>query len=91
MSTAEIFFSVFFFTLLGMAWVVGYDFVKKHSPAHLPQFYFTLAAIRMILSVTVVAIYHLVIAESRAQSLTFAAWFMIMNALMMVVTLIYKH
>ena len=37
----------FFFTLLGTAYVKGYDIVKSKSPEHLPQFYLIMATIRI--------------------------------------------
>ena len=42
------FFAVLFFTLLGVAYVKGYDVVKSRSPEHLVHFYLVMATIRML-------------------------------------------
>ena len=51
------FLVVLFFTLLGVAYVKGYDLVKSRSPEHLVHFYLVMATIRMLLVATVVALY----------------------------------
>lgn len=91
MSLPELAFSLVFFSLLGLAYVKGYDFVKKHAPEHLVHFYLIMTAIRMMMVITVVAIYTLLISQSREDSIHFAAWFLILYGVMMVLTLIYKH
>lgn len=90
MSLLAIFFSALFFILLGVIYVKGYDFVKGNSPEKLPQFYIVLAAIRMLLVVTIVAIY-VIMSPSRQQSVHFSAMFLGMYAVMMIITLILKH
>ncbi len=86
----EYFFSALFFTLLGMAYVRGYDIVKSRSPEHLVHFYLVMAVIRMLLVVTVVALYVL-FAPNREDAIHFAAIILIMYAVMMVVTLSLRH
>jgi cytochrome c biogenesis factor len=86
----EIFLSALFFTLLGVAYVKGYDMVKRHSPEHLVHFYLIMATVRMLLVGTVVALYVL-FAESRNDAIHFALLFIIMYAIMMVTTLILRH
>ena len=86
----EYFFSALFFTLLGMAYVRGYDIVKSRSPEHLVHFYLVMAVIRMLLVVTVVALYVL-FAPNREDAIHFAAIILIMYAIMMVVTLSLRH
>ena len=86
----EYFFSALFFTLLGMAYVRGYDIVKSRSPEHLVHFYLVMAVIRMLLVVTVVALYVL-FAPNREDAIHFAAIIIIMYAIMMVVTLSLRH
>lgn len=90
MSLYTVFFSALFFTLLGAAYVKGYTFVKKHAPDRLAQFYFVMAAIRMLLVATVVAVY-VILSPDRQNSIHFAAMFLGMYAVMMVITLILKH
>ena len=90
MTPVSVFLSVLFFTLLGMAYVKGYDTVKRRSPENLVQFYLIMATIRMVLVATVVALY-VVFSKDREQSIEFAAMFIIMYAIMMVVTLTMRH
>lgn len=90
MSALGFFFSALFFTLLGAVYVKGYDFVKSRSPERLPQFYMILATIRMLLVATIVAIY-VILSPNRQDSIHFAAMFLGMYAVMMVITLILKH
>ena len=77
-------------TLLGVAYVKGYDWVKSRSPEYLPQFYLIMATIRMLIIATVVAIY-VFFAPSRDDAIHFAAIILIMYAGMMVVTLKLRH
>ena len=86
----EYFLSVLFFTLLGVAYVKGYDIVKRHSPDHLVHFYLIMATIRMLLVATVVGLY-VFFTENREEAIHFAAIFLIMYAMTMVVTLLMRH
>ena len=86
----EIILSALFFTLLGVAYVKGYDLVKKHSPDHLVHFYLIMATIRMLLVVTVVGLY-VFFTENREDAIHFAIIFIIMYAVTMVVTLLMRH
>ena len=86
----EYFLSVLFFTLLGVAYVKGYDIVKKHSPDHLVHFYLIMATIRMLLVATVVGLY-VFFTENREDAIHFAIIFIIMYAVTMVVTLLMRH
>ena len=86
----EIVLSVLFFTLLGVAYVEGYDIVKRHSPDHLAHFYLIMATIRMLLIATVIALY-VFLAPDREDAIRFAAIILIMYAIMMVVTLKLRH
>ena len=86
----EYFLSVLFFTLLGVAYVKGYDIVKRHSPDHLVHFYLIMATIRMLLVATVVGLY-VFFTENRENAIHFAIIFIIMYAITMVVTLLMRH
>ena len=86
----EIVLSVLFFTLLGVAYVKGYDIVKRQSPDHLVHFYLIMATIRMLLVLTVVGLY-VFFTENREDAIHFAAVFLIMYAITMVVTLLMRH
>ena len=87
---AEIFLSALLMTLLGMAYVKGYDMVKSRSVGHLPHFYLIMATARMLLVLTVVGIYVL-FADNREEVVRFALTILIMYAMMMVVTLKLRH
>ena len=82
--------SVLFFTLLGVTYVKGYDIVKRHSPDHLVHFYLIMTTIRMLLVATVVGLY-VFFTENREDAIHFAAIFLIMYAIMMVITLLMRH
>ena len=87
----EILFGILFFTLLGLAYVKGYDVVKAHSPEHMVHFYLIMATVRMLLVGTAIAIYVLLIASNREDAIRFALIYLIMYAIMMVVTLVLRH
>ena len=86
----EIFLSALLITLLGVAYVKGYDLVKEKSPDHLPQFYLVMTTIRMLLLLTVVASYVL-LTDSREDAIRFALIFFGMYVAMMIVTLSMRH
>ena len=86
----ELVLSALFFIVLGVAYVKGYDFVKKHSPDHLVHFYLIMATIRMLLVATIVGLYVFFI-ENREDAIHFAAIFLIMYAITMVITLKLRH
>ena len=86
----ELLFSILFFALLGVAYVKGYDAVKRHSPEHLVHFYLIMATIRMLLVATVVGLY-VFFTENRECAIRFAAIILVMYAITMVVTLKLRH
>ena len=85
-----LYFAALLMTLLGLAYVKGYDFVKRRSPENLVHFYLIMATVRMLLVATVVAIY-VFMAPNREDAIRFAAIIIIMYAMMMVVTLTLRH
>ena len=91
MMVTQLLFAVFLFTMLGMAYVKGYDVVKRHSPQHLVHFYLIMATVRMLIVATAVAIYVLLIAQSRDDAIRFALIIIIMYVVMMAVTLKLRH
>jgi len=84
------FLPALFFTLLGVAYVKGYDLVKSRSPEHLVHFYLVMATIRMLLIVTVVGLY-VFFAPTREDAIHFAVIILVMYAITMVVTLTLRH
>lgn len=91
MTPLTIFLSVLFFTILGMAWIVGSTFVMKHSPGNIVKFYMILAAIRFLFVATAVLVYAMLISSGKQETKTFVIFFMTLYALMMVLTLRLKH
>ena len=75
---------------LGMAYVKGYDLVKKKSPEHLPHYYLIMATTRILLVLTIIGI-HLLLSENREESIHFAIACLVMYVVMMVVTLSLRH
>ena len=82
--------SVLLFTLLGVAYVLGYDFVKKRTADYLPHFCLAMAVIRLLLTSTLAGII-IFFKEDRDETITFAIIYMVMYLLTMVVTLKLRH
>ena len=82
--------SALLLTLLGVAYVKGYDAVKSRSPEHLVHFYLIMATVRMLLAGTAVALLVL-LADNRADAIRLAITFIIMYVVMMVITLWLRH
>lgn len=90
-SLPAIFIGLCLYSLLGTAWVKGYDAVKRHSPDYLPQFYLIMAVIRVVFVLTAIGVYLLFISQSHGESVAFVVMMLVMYAVMMTVTLILKH
>ena len=86
----ELFLSILFFTLLGVAYVKGYDAVRKRSPQHLVHFYLIMATIRMLLVATIVGLY-VFFTDNREDAIRFAGMILIMYAITMVASLSLRH
>ena len=85
-----VFLSTLLITLLGVAYVKGYDMVKSRSQEHLPQFYLIMAAVRMVLIATTAAIV-IIFTEDKTEARQFAIYIIIMYGLMMATTLALRH
>ena len=90
-SPLTIFLCAALFTLLGMGWMKGYDFVKARAPKEIVKFYLAYAVFRVLAILLAVGVYVLFISESMAQSKAFVIMVLIMYAVMMVLTLTKKH
>lgn len=77
-------------TLLGVAYVKGYDWVKNHSPEHLVHFYLIMATIRMLFVLTTIGLY-VFFAQDRGDVIHFVATVLIMYGMMMILTLSLRH
>lgn len=82
--------SVLLFTLLGVTYVLGYDFVKQRSAEHLPHFCLAMTVIRLILASTLAGII-IFFKENREETITFVIIYLIMYMVTMVVTLKLRH
>ena len=90
-SPLTIFLCAALFTLLGMGWMKGYDFVKSKAPGQIVKFYLDYAVFRVLAILLVVGVYVLFISKSMAQSKAFVIMIFIMYAAMMALTLTKKH
>lgn len=87
LSPLTIFLLAAMFTLLGMGWKKGYDFVKSRAPKQIVKFYFAYATFRMLTILLVTGVYVLFISQSRAESKAFVVMEFLLYAAMMVLTL----
>lgn len=90
-SPLTIFLCAALFTLLGMGWMKGYDFVKSKAPEQIVKFYLAYAVFRVLTILLVVGVYVLFISQSMAQSKAFVIMVLVMYATMMALTLAKKH
>ena len=86
----EYILAVLLLSLLGTAHVMVFDFVKKHSPAHLPQFCLAMTVIRLVLVGTLAGIVIL-LKENREDAMIFAIIYLIMYAITVVISLWLRH
>jgi len=84
------FLATLLITLLGVAYVKGYDIVKSRSQEHLPQFYLIMAAVRMVLIATMIVLV-IVFTEDKAEARQFALYTIVIYGLMMMTTLALRH
>ena len=89
-SPLTIFLCAALFTLLGMGWMKGYDFVKSKAPEQIVKFYLAYAVFRVLTILLVVGVYVLFISQSMAQSKAFVIMVLVMYATMMALTLAKK-
>ena len=87
LSTLTIFLSVAMFTLLGVGWKKGYDFVESKAPKQIVKFYFAYATFRMLTILLVTGVYLLFISQSKTESKAFVAMEFVFYTVMMVLTL----
>ena len=90
MSMLSVFLLALFFTLMGLAYIKGYDMVKARSAQNLARFYLVMAAIRMVLVATA-AFLCVVLTPNREDAIPLVVTLIVMYAIMMVVTLILRH
>ncbi|MBO7052167.1 MAG: hypothetical protein J6W24_05835 [Prevotella sp.] len=84
-------FSVFFYTLLIYAWVVGLRAVQRYQPERAVTYYFIMASIRFVMALTVVALYMLFAQYTHEEAVTFCLAFTLMYVAMVIISIILKH
>ncbi len=87
LSPLTVFLLVAMFTLLGVGWKLGYDFVKLREPKQITKFYFAYATFRMLTILLVTGVYLLFISQSKTESKVFVVMEFVLYAAMMVLTL----
>lgn len=87
LSPLTIFLLVAIFTLLGVGWKKGCDFVKSRAPKQMTKFYFAYATFRMLTILLVSGVYLLFISQSKTESKAFVVVEFLLYAAMMVLTL----
>lgn len=84
-------FSVFFYTLLIYAWVVGLRAVQRYQPERAVTYYFIMASIRFVMALTIVALYMLFAQHTHEEAVTFCLAFTLMYVAMVIISIILKH
>ena len=84
-------FSVFFYTLLIYAWVVGLRAVQRYQPEKAVTYYFIMASIRFVMALTVVALYMLFSRHTHEKAVTFCLTFSLMYVAMVIISIMLKH
>lgn len=91
MTVLTVILSALFFVALGLAYCLGWDYVRKNFPGHIVHYYLFSAVIRFLLVATVILAYIRLSGASRGVLVTFALMFLGMYVAMMVITLCLKH
>ncbi len=79
------------FALLGGAWTIGLDVVKKHFIQYLVPYCILFTVVRFTVVLAVIGTYVFCLSDSHAESKAFAAMVLIMYGAMMVITYVIKH
>ena len=84
-------FSMFFFTVLTMVWIKGLGVVKRTQPEKAVTFYFIMAAIRFLMSLTVVLLFLLFATRTHEETVIFCVTFCVMYVAMVITSIALKH
>ena len=87
MSALAFLFSIGFFVLIGTVCIKGCDYVRRVAPSYIAHFYLAMGVVRMVLTLTVIALY-IVLTDERESAIRFTAVFLIMYAIMMMAILV---
>lgn len=91
MSILTIVLSAAFFLVLGVAYSLGWSYIKRAMPEYLVHYYLLSSAIRFILVAIIVLAYIFLSGATRSETIHFVIMFMVMYVVMMVVTLALRH
>ncbi len=79
------------FVILGMAWTVGLDVVRRHFARYMVPFCILFTLVRFTMVLAVVGTYVFCLSESHAESKAFAAMVLVMYGVTLVITYVIKH
>lgn len=91
MSIITVVFTALFFIVIGVAYCMGWNQVKRTMPEHLIHYYMIAAVIRFLLVAILILAYIKFADASRKENIQFALMTVAMYVVMMVVTLSIKH
>lgn len=91
MNILTIVLSAAFFLAMGIAYCLGWNYVKRTMPEHLVHYYLVSAVLRFLLVAVVILAYIRLSGAPRTEILHFVVMFLVMYVAMMVVTLSLKH
>lgn len=85
-----VFFTALFFFILGGAWVIGFNIVKKHDESMLPRYYMIMMTIRFLLTALLILLFTLII-EDKTLHHSFALMALGMYVIMIIISFTLKH
>lgn len=91
MSLEVIVLTALFFTVVGVAYCIGWDYVKRTMPEHLVHYYLLAAVLRFLLVAIIILAFIKLAEASRGDNIRFSLMVIAMYVVMMVVTLSLKH
>lgn len=91
MSALTIALTALFFIIIGTAYCIGWDYIKRTMPEHLVHYYMIAAVLRFLLVAVLILAYIRLAEASRTENIHFALMVLAMYVAMMVVTLSLKH
>lgn len=91
MSITTIVLTALFFVVIGTAYCLGWNRVKRTMPEHLIHYYMIAAVLRFLLVAVLILAYIKLADASRKENIQYALMVAAMYVVMMVVTLSIKH
>lgn len=91
MSLEVIVLTALFFIVVGVAYCIGWDYMKRTMPEHLVLYYLLAAVLRFLLVAIIILAFIKLAEASRGDNIRFSLMVIAMYVVMMVVTLSLKH